>query len=210
MASDTNGRPRGSGGVAPRGVTGQLKGTDFVPELSYLTAQNVKGMTTFSLPRREGAKPRTTATNPHTQLDQQPAAADAERLRAVLASLLFALPDVQERPSAISVPGARALWLADAAARGPREAFLIGTEFAHLHPAPDWSLHAALPPSLAQEAIDTGWAEVHPVARLRLIPPNVVMIYAPRDHHEVEIVAELVRRARAFAGLGHGVHPTSS
>jgi Family of unknown function (DUF5519) len=167
-------------------------------------------LTAVSLPPRAGPKPRTTATNPHTQLDQQPAAADAERLRAALASLVFALPDVEERPSAISVPGARALWLADAAARGPREAFLIGTEFAHLHPAPDWSLHAALPPPLAQQAVDAGWAEVHPVARLGLIPPNVVMIYAPRDDREVEIVAELVRSAHAFARSGHGVHQTSS
>jgi hypothetical protein len=165
--------------------------------------------TPFSLPRRAGPKPRTTPTNPHTQLDQQPAAADAERLRAALASLVFALPDVEERPSAISVPGARALWLADAA-RGPREAFLIGTEFAHLHPAPDWSLHTALPPTVAQQAIDTGWAEVHPVARLGLIPPTIVMIYAPRDDREVEIVAELVRSAHAFARLGHGIHQTSS
>jgi hypothetical protein len=156
-------------------------------------------MMTVSLPRRQGPRPRTTATNPHTQLDQQPAAADAERLRTALASLVFALPDVQERPSAVSVPGARALWLADAAARGPRDAFLIGTEFAHLHPAPDWSLHVALPPPLAQEAIDTGWAEVHPVARLGFIPTNVVMIYAPRDDGEVQIVAGLVRTAHAFA-----------
>jgi hypothetical protein len=50
-----------------------------------------------------------------------------------------------------------------------------------------------------QEAIDTGWAEVHPVARLGLIPPNVVMIYAPRDNGEVQIVAGLVRTAHAFA-----------
>ena len=158
-----------------------------------------------SLPRRHGPRPRTTPTNPHTQLDQQPVAPDAERLRAALATLVFAMPDVEERPSAVSVPGARALWLSDVAARGPRDAFLIGTEFAHLHPAPDWSLHAALPPPLAQEATDMGWAEVHPVARHGLIPPNVVMIYAPRDDREVEIVAELVRRAHAFARPSHGV-----
>ena len=76
---------------------------------------------------------------------------------------------------------------------------MTGMPLAGIHPAPDWSLHVALPSPLAQEAIETGWAEVHPVARLGLIPPNVVMIYAPRDDGEVAIVTELVRAGRAFA-----------
>ena len=60
-------------------------------------------------------------------------------------------------------------------------------------------MHAALPPLLAGEAVDRGWAEVHPVARLGLIPPNVVMLYAPRDDDEVNVVADLVRAGHAFA-----------
>ena len=129
------------------------------------------------------------------QLDQLPPA----RVIAGLADLLFALPGVQEQPSAISVPGARALWLEPNDARGPREAFLVGREFAHLHPAPEGSLHAALPPPWAAEAIEQGWAEIHPIARLGLIPGNVVMLYAPRDEGEVAVVLELVRAALAFA-----------
>src|ERR671927_734261 len=94
------------------------------------------------LPTRAGDRPRTTPTNPHTQLDQQPA-----DLRWVeeLARRIFALPGVVEEPSRISVPGARALVLVPDVAAGPPEAFLIGREFAHLHPAPDHSLHAMLP-----------------------------------------------------------------
>jgi Family of unknown function (DUF5519) len=148
-----------------------------------------------SLPERRGLRPRTTPTNPHTQLDQQPGAA----VVASLADALFALPGVFERPSAISVPGARSLWLAPEQARGPREAFMVDAEFAHLHPPPDSSLHAALPPPVAAEAIARGWAEVHPVARMGLIPENVVMIYAPRDDSEVGVVLDLVRSALAFA-----------
>lgn len=160
------------------------------------------------LPERRGPRPRTTDTNPHTQLDQQPAAASAGRLRDALARELFALPDVREAPSAVSVPGARALWLVPAAARGPRAAFLVGTEFAHLHPAPDWSLHAALPPALADEAVDSGWAKVHPVARLGLIPANVVMLYAPRDEEEVKVVADLIRAGHGFARGDADEQPT--
>jgi hypothetical protein len=43
-----------------------------------------------------------------------------------LARRVFAFPGVEERPSAISVPGARALWLRDDLPSGSQEAFLIG------------------------------------------------------------------------------------
>ena len=95
-----------------------------------------------SLPLRSGARPRTTSTNPHTQLDQQPI--DPE-IRQELARRLFALPDVEERPTMISVPGARALWLLDSVPAGPPEAFMIEREFAHLHPGQDQSLQCSPP-----------------------------------------------------------------
>ena len=116
-----------------------------------------------------------------------------------LARRVFALPGVEERPSTISVPGARALWLREDLPTGPQEAFMIGREFAHIHPVPDASLHAALPPEVAQEAISKGWAEKHPVARMGYIPQNVVMIYAPSDWQEIEVVAELVVEAYRYA-----------
>jgi len=148
------------------------------------------------LPKRSGSRPRTTPTNPHTQLEQNPQREVVDEL----ARRLFALPGVQERPSVISVPGARALWLREDVPAGPPEAFMIGREFAHIHPMPDGSLHAALPPEVAQEAIRKGWAEQHPVARMGYIPHNVVMIYAPRDAQEIEVVAGLVVEAYRYAG----------
>ena len=150
------------------------------------------------LPIRRGPRPTTTPTNPHTQLDQQPAD-PVQRDR--LAASVFALPGVVERPSQISVPGARALWMEEGAG-GPPEAFLIAKEFAHLHPGPDQSLHAMLPLDLVDEAIEAGWAELHPVARRGLVPPTAVMLYAPRDDGEREVVEQLVRASHGFA-RGH-------
>ncbi len=140
--------------------------------------------------------PADDADEPHTQLDQQ---RGDTSIRDELARRLFSLAGVDERPSAISVPGARALWLADPDATGPPEAFLVGREFAHLHPGPDQSLHAMLPPALAEEAMRTGWAEPHPVARLGLIPETAVMLSAPRDEEELGIVERLVRASYDFA-----------
>lgn len=150
-----------------------------------------------ALPQRRGPRPHTTPTNPHQQLDRQPA---DPRLPAALAERAFALPDVEERPSAISVPGARALWLRAGVQPGPADAFLIGREFAHLHPAPDHSLHMMLPLEAVDEVVGRGWGEQHPVARLGLIPGTAVMIYAPRDDTELETVYTLLLASYRFAG----------
>jgi hypothetical protein len=151
------------------------------------------------LPTRTGDRPRTTPTNPHTQLDQQPT---DPRLVEELARRAFALPGVVEQPSGISVPGARALVLAPGESAGPPEAFLTGREFAHLHPAPDHSLHAMLPTQTVSEAVATGWAEPHPVALRGLIPATAVMLYAPRDEAELDVIESLVRASHAFARPG--------
>jgi len=59
------------------------------------------------LQKRSGSRTRTTPTNLHTQLEQNPEREVVDEL----AARAFALPGVEERPSAISVPGARTLWL---------------------------------------------------------------------------------------------------
>jgi hypothetical protein len=153
-------------------------------------------MPSSSLPPRVGARPRTTPTNPHTQLDQQPT---DSRLVEELARRAFALPGVVEEPSGISVPGARALVLATSEPAGPPEAFLIGREFAHIHPDPDHSLHAMLPTETVTEAVAAGWAEPHPVALRGLIPSTAVMLYAPRDDEELDVIERLVGASHAFA-----------
>jgi len=149
-----------------------------------------------ALPVRVGARPRTTPTNPHTQLDQQPT---DTRVIEELARRAFALPGVVEEPSRISVPGARALVLAPGEPVGPPDAFLIDREFAHLHSAPDHSLHAMLPTEVAAAAVAAGWAEPHPVALRGLIPPTAMMLYAPRDAAELDVVERLLRASHAFA-----------
>lgn len=67
----------------------------------------------------------------------------------------------------------------------------------------------ALPPALAAEAIHQGWAEVHPVARLGLIPPTLVMIYAPRDEESATSwSAWCAPRTRMPAGMCTGHRET--
>jgi hypothetical protein len=56
-----------------------------------------------------------------------------------------------------------------------------------------------LPLEIAEEAIEAGWAELHPVAMRGQIPRTAVMLYAPRDEAELEVIEGLVRASHAFA-----------
>lgn len=152
-------------------------------------------MTTETLPRRVGPPPRTYQGPPHTQLDQQPDA----RIRAQFGRRFGGFPGVDEQPTGVRfVPGARALCLAPDVKAGPPEAFITGREFAHLHALPDSSLHVVLPEPLARQAIDAGWGELHPQAGTA-VPATTLLVYAPRDPVEIDVVLDLVRRSSEFA-----------
>lgn len=155
------------------------------------------------LPPRAGSRPRTSTQIPHCQLDQQPG--DSRHLDAILAEALT-WPSAHGQPSAISVEGARALALDAGAAAGPAEAFLAGREFCHAHAQGDFSLHATLPLPLAAAAEQAGWAEPHFLVHTGQAPATVVMLYAPRDDLERDVVLRLVRASYQFALAPDGQH----
>lgn len=149
----------------------------------------------LKIPPREGPRPVTTPCAPHTQISQNP---DAAAFRA-FGDRAFDFPFVIRRPSMISVPGAEALCLEHGTGCGCREAFMIGNEFAHVHPPQDGSLHMMLPEDAVPKIVDLGWAEPHPMAEAGIIPPTAVMVYAPRNSGEIETVVDLLRLSYDFA-----------
>src|SRR5258708_8989457 len=94
-----------------------------------------------TLPRRSGDRPETHHQMPHQQVSQN---APAE-LQEALFERIAGLPGVVVGGSHVSVPGARAFHLDPASAGPDSDAFMVGTEFAHLHPAYAGSLHVVLP-----------------------------------------------------------------
>lgn len=150
-----------------------------------------------TLPRRAGSKPQTTPTNPHQQVDQNAPAA----LQEALFESAQGLPGVIVRPSQISVKGARGFCLPMERAVGPPDAFMIGTEFAHLHPPYDGSLHMRLPFTTLARVIEVGWGELHPSAPKGFAPAKTIMIYGPRDDAELEVVWTILQHSYAFATM---------
>lgn len=147
------------------------------------------------LPARAGERPQVSWTIPQEQRSDNSPAEVQERLFAHVA----ALPGVTSRQSAISVPGARG-FMVERGSGAPLDAFLVPSagEFAHLHPGYDGSLHLALPPALARDAIAKGWAQAHPLAGIRLAR-GMVMVYGPRDADELAVVSGIVGTSHAYA-----------
>lgn len=149
----------------------------------------------LDLPVRDGERPHTNPHMPHTQVSQN-APAD---LQETLFQRVAALPGVVVGRSHVSVPGARAFHLDEAHANGPREAFMLGTEFAHLHPPYDGSLHIVLPEALAERAIAQRWGEFHPLVTQGVMPPTNLMVYGPRNAAELDVVWRIVQASYANA-----------
>lgn len=70
---------------------------------------------------------------------------------------------------------------------------------AHLHGDGSGSLHVALPREVVTDAIDKGWAEMHPAVRMFGLPSTLVMLYGPRDQGELETLWRLVQTSYEYA-----------
>ena len=138
-----------------------------------------------SLPRRRGERPEVFQGMPHAQVGVEP----VPEVNLELFRRAFSLPGVSNRPTIVSLPGARALWLDESIPLAHADAVMAGREFAHVHP--DGSLHLTLPVDRAREAVAAGWAEHHPAAR-RSGNEGLVLLYTPRDFEELEVVVGLI------------------
>ena len=156
---------------------------------------------TEALPARRGSPPRTTPARPHEQLTQNGPSA----LREELYERAVTLPGVVEGPDRVSTPlGTRAFLLEPGHAGGPPQAFLIGNEFAHLHPDHDGSMHLTLPRNTSDEIVARGWGEVHiDTGFIRRGAPIFVMVYGPRDEDELEVMWSIFRLSYEFARGGN-------
>lgn len=137
------------------------------------------------LPKRLGPRPLVHQGMPHAQIGVEP----VPEVNEELFRRAYALPDVENRPTVISVLGAQALWLREDLPLAHPEVIAAGREFAHIHP--DGSLHASLPPERAREAIEAGWAEPHPIAR-HIGHEGMVMLYTPRTMEELDVIFQLI------------------
>jgi phospholipase/carboxylesterase len=146
-------------------------------------------------PLRAGPRPKVVHLLPHRQLDQwPPPAIFDEFVRRCLGADL-----VETKESRMAASDTHALFIPEDRALGPREAFIDDHEFCHIHPLPEGSVHMTLPAGIRKWAIGHGWAEEHPLVSSGAVPDTLVMVYAPRDEQELEVVFMLFEASLRFA-----------
>jgi phospholipase/carboxylesterase len=145
--------------------------------------------------QRRGLRPITTHAIPHRQLDQLPPAPLFQALTGRCLKVAY----VSVRESRMTSRDTMALWIPDEVAHGPADAFIDDHEFCHIHPLPEGSLHLTLPAGVREGAILHGWAEEHPLVPMGAVSPALVMVYAPRDEEELEVVYSLFLSSFHFA-----------
>ncbi|PVH96433.1 hypothetical protein DM02DRAFT_599326 [Periconia macrospinosa] len=73
-----------------------------------------------------------------------------------------------------------------------------GGEVCHAHPS-DGSMHMTLHPADVKIILEKGWGERHPLARggwcRRFVPREFVLVYAPRNEKEIELVMDIISAA---------------
>jgi phospholipase/carboxylesterase len=117
-------------------------------------------------------------------------------LTQMLLKRVASIPDVEIRETVMSLAGAKGFWLSDNITLARPQVLVRGREFAHIHP--DGSLHASLPPQLALEAVNTGWAIRHPWAHQKPGWDGFVMIYTPGSTEALDVVLTLVLESYNF------------
>ena len=160
------------------------------PTAKKVTDQNetkpVPESASAALPQRLAPLTQTSGTVPHVQINVQA----VPEVDAALFRRVFSLPDVENRPTIVSLPGARGIWIDEKVPLSHAEAIASGREFAHIHP--DGSLHAPLPYGRALEAVAAGWAERHPWADQQAGWEGLVMLFTPQSMEELDVTFQLI------------------
>ena len=144
--------------------------------------------------RRKGAPARLAPKWPCLQLEDASPSGYSDKL----AEFARGLAGVAEEPPPLEVPG-RAFVLDSAHAKGQPESFIFAPIWLILRP--EGSLHLTLRPEWAQKVVNKGWGTVHPFARYMAgaVPPQSLVVYAPRDSSELAIARRIVEAAHAYA-----------
>ncbi|KAL0938826.1 uncharacterized protein CTRU02_205436 [Colletotrichum truncatum] len=145
------------------------------------------------LPYRPGPRPLVAGIAPQRQLDQHGTVPHYRALRRTLERLAAENPAVFGTAKSCLEKHGLGLF-----ARHPVNVTCNG-EVCHVHDS-DHSLHMNLHPEDIHEVLAKGWGQRHPLAwKGRLlqmpVPEEFIMVYAPRDDHELKIVCRIIEAA---------------
>src|SRR5580704_14513733 len=140
----------------------------------------------LNLPIRRGKRPITVRGPLHVQCNDN---RDDRPLRRLVDEVI-AWPELEAGPLPVGSTDQISLKIREEMATAEPSVFIAGREFARvLFGAP--TIYLTLPLSCAHWAIIRGWAEPHFSSSFGLVPPGVMVVYTPRDEHEVTVCRSL-------------------
>jgi hypothetical protein len=139
-----------------------------------------------SLVNRRGTRPTTIRGPLHIQCGENH---DDRELRHLVKEVI-AWPHVEADPLPIGSASLVSLRADEEVTTDDPSVFIAGREFGRiLFGAP--TIYLSLPLSCAHWAIIRRWAEPHFSGSFGLVPPGVMVVYTPRDEHEVSVCRSL-------------------
>lgn len=144
------------------------------------------------IPKRMGPRPTIAGIAPQRQLNQAGCPKMYQALRSSIENLAETYPESLRTGTSCFEKKGLALF-----ARNAINVTCRG-EVCHVHHS-DRSLHMNLHPDDAKVVLEKGWGERHPLARggwcSRYVPREFIMVYAPRDANEMEVVCRIIEAA---------------
>jgi hypothetical protein len=171
--------------------TNQAKGTPMPWELAFANERSIESA---GLPARRGQRPQTIRGPLHIQCNGH---GDSRYVNQLVEQVLT-WPHIESSPPPVSPPQTIRIRLAEMAAPDESSAFLTAREFGRVLLGPP-TMYLALPLVCAHWAIVRGWAEPHYLASFGLMPAGAVVVYTPRDEHELGVCYLLFSESYRFA-----------
>ncbi|GFF26942.1 hypothetical protein IFM58399_01561 [Aspergillus lentulus] len=171
------------------------------------------GQLPSSLPVRAGPRPTVAGIAPHRQTTQRASKTMYATLSNRIHELVNAHPSTLRAATSCFEKHSTGIFCVAAAAQAQAQAqrHTCDGEVCHSHPV-DGSLHLTLHPADVRAVLEKGWGQRHPLAWddggeewcwwrwAKSVPPGFVMIYAPRDERELEVVMDIIRAAVWWVG----------
>ena len=155
-----------------------------------------------SLPNRRGKRPVTIRGPLHVQCGDY---GDQIALRQLVDEVIK-WPDIKAGPLPVGSADLVSFQVGEDVATGDASVFVTGREFGRvLFGAP--TIYLTLPLSCAHWAIIRGWAEPHFSSSFGLEPPGVMVVYTPRDEHELAVCRSLFWASYNFSLSERRVNP---
>lgn len=175
-------------------------GDDMRDASPLATADGPRNLTR-SLPKRDGDRPQILArTMPQRQRPEPLDPKVRERVHGLPAKFCKEHPDVLILDlSKTEGRSTDAIYAKpDLPGRHPSaKDKILGNEIAHVHPAEN-SLHVWLSGPDAKEVVEKGWGERFPLSAMGMCHPSFIMVYAPRNMADVDVIEEIVSAGVQF------------